>query len=272
MAPSDPVPSDPEKRQLLLPAGLASYTDEGDGPAIVAVHGLPGSARDFRWLAPELSQSHRFIRVELPGLGGTPASTGPDPSPLGNARFVNALVQALGLERPLILGHSMGAVVSCAAVELEPAQYCGLALISSPGLRPHAAFTAIPASSAHRLLARKYIGPALAPLVRWAFAQGGFRGYRDGELYRTIECVAATSIPEHAERTRRLTLPTLVAWCDDDPLIPTDISREFADACPDGPRLTFADGGHNPQKTQARELAVALETWLAQRLHGDDVG
>jgi pimeloyl-ACP methyl ester carboxylesterase len=256
------APSDPAKRSVELETGAASYTDEGEGTPIVAVHGLPGSARDFRWLAPELSPHARFVRVDLPGFGQTPVSTEPDPSPLGRARFVASVVRALELDRPLLLGHSMGAVVGSAAAEQEPDLFRALALISSPGVRPHTALRRIPAKSVHRLLSRKYVGPALAPLLRWTFARGGFRGHRDDELYRTIECVAATSIPEHAARVRRLSLPTLVSWCDDDPLIEADIAREFADTCPPGPRLHFEEGGHNPQKTHAAELAERLVAWL----------
>ena len=41
-------PSDPERRKGKAAGGVFTYTDEGAGPAVVAIHGLPGSARDFR--------------------------------------------------------------------------------------------------------------------------------------------------------------------------------------------------------------------------------
>jgi pimeloyl-ACP methyl ester carboxylesterase len=108
------------------------------------------------------------------------------------------------------------------------------------------------------------LGPRLALLLRGLFALSGFRGYPDAELYRTIRCVAQTSIAEHAARVRRLRLPTLVSWCDDDPLIERAIAEELAAACPAGPRLCFAEGGHNPQKTQAVAIGRALVGWLGE--------
>lgn len=256
------APSDPDRRRIELARGPASYTDEGTGPPVVAVHGLPGSARDFRWLAPALAGRVRLVRAELPGFGQTPVRAEPDPSSAGRARFVIELVRRLELERPVLLGHSMGGVVAAAALRQAPELFPGLALIASPGLRPHAPFRRLPLERAHAVLTTPILGRALAPILRVAFERGGFRGYPTAELYRTMACVAETSFEEHAQNVRALAVPTLVAWCEDDPLIEADIGAELAAACPAGPRLRFPTGGHNPQKTQAEALAEALVTWV----------
>ena len=66
-------PSDPPAQ--FVNDSLA-YTDEGSGePAIVAIPGLPGSGRDFRWLAPLLADRFRVIRIDPPGYGASPRST-----------------------------------------------------------------------------------------------------------------------------------------------------------------------------------------------------
>lgn len=246
-----------------LPTGPVAYTDEGHGPVILAVHGLPGSARDFRWLAPHLSSFARVVRVDLPGFGETPVSTGKDPSVVGRARVVVAVAEALQLERPVLLGHSMGGIVATAAAELAPDRFRALALLSSPGLRPHAMLRRVPFRTVSAALSTPLLRSALRPAVRKFFAAGGFRGYPDAALARTFHCVAHTSIGDHAKTVRRLSVPTLVAWCDDDPIIQPDISLELAEACPPGPRLRFAAGGHNPQKTHAEEIGVALRAWIA---------
>lgn len=256
------LPSDPPRRTARLARGPLAYTDEGEGPVILAVHGLPGSVRDFRWLAPRLVAFARVVRVDLPGFGETPVATGPDPSPLGRARVVVELARELALPRPIILGHSMGGLVACEAVRLAPELFPGLAMLSSPGLRPHAMFRRVP----FRLLGAAVSRPALAGLLRPAmrrfFKSAGFRGYPDAALVRTLQCVGRTSFRDHAENVRALGLPTLVAWCEDDAIIQADISSELAEACPPGPRLCFGEGGHNPQKSHAREIAEAMAAWL----------
>jgi len=267
----DPLgPSDPPRRFVQLPGGPLAYTDEGSGPVVLAVHGLPGSGRDFRWLSPwlsyrlagRLSRAVRVIRVDLPGFGRSPVAAGPDPSPTGRAAAVIALSRRLSLDRPLILGHSMGGLVAVAAVTQAPSEFSGLALVSSPGLRAHASLRQLPLPLVRRILSRPAMVALLRPFTRWIFARAGFVGYPDAALSRTLECVVATSLDAHAARVADLDLPTLVAWCDDDPQIEADILAELAQVCPAGPRLHFATGGHNPQKTHARELSEELTCWM----------
>ena len=121
----------------------------------------------------------------------------------------------------------------------------------------------LPFRTMNTLLSLPLLGPALTPALRALFRSSGFRGYPDGELLRTITCVTHTSIARHADNVRRVALPTLVAWCEDDPLIERDIAHELAAALPDGPRLRFSNGGHNPQKSQAAPIAETLCGWLA---------
>lgn len=253
-------PSDPPRKFIELPSGRAAYTDEGEGSALVLIHGLPGSVRDYRWLAPQLSSFARVLRMDLPGFGETPVSTEPDASPLGRARFILAVLNALGVERATLVGHSMGGVVSCAVAALEPERFDGLVLLASPGVRPHATLRRVPFPLIERLMAKRRVWEGLRPLTRRLFKWGGFKGYSDSALDRTLLCVARTSIDAHAGRVRALGLPTAVAWAEDDPLIEAEIMKELADVCPEGPRLRFDIGGHNIQKSQAAPIAEAIRS------------
>ena len=258
-------PSDPPLRSLALPTGSFSLTDEGpaSAPAIVAIHGLPGSARDFRWLAPHLHHARRFIRLEMPGFGSTPLDTAPDRSIEGRARYALDAIRTLGVERPVLIGHSMGGVVATAAVSLAPDEFAGLGLLSSPGTTPHAMLRRAPFKLISRLLANPIGHRLLAPINRRGFAALGFKRYPDHELVGAIHCVAQTPTATHRRNVLGLSLPTLVAYCQDDPLIEVEVARELAEVCPDGPRLVFETGGHNPQKSHAREIARALLEWPA---------
>src|SRR5688500_7794578 len=101
-------PSDPPEVSGWLPRGPFGYTDEGEGVALVALHGLPGTVRDFRWLAPAISPGVRSIRLEQAGFGGTPVATEPDPSLAARTELVIAMLDALSIDRFVVLGHSMG--------------------------------------------------------------------------------------------------------------------------------------------------------------------
>ncbi len=259
------TPSDPEPRTLRIRGAPVTFTDEGDGPPLVALHGLPGSARDFRWLASALAGRLRFIRIDMPGFGGTDrgAATGLDLS--DRADFVLDVLHDLGLSRVVLLGHSMGGPVAVATANRAPETIASVALLASPGLRPHRMLKRFPARSLATLLG---IGPTRAVLkhpMRWAFRSVGFsRSLPFEELVLTTEAAAATSIREHAANVKALRQPTLVAWAEDDHLVEQEIFAELGRACPEGPRLVYLHGGHNIQKSHAGELARNLVPWVRE--------
>ena len=250
-------PADGSPRTIALRTGPATYLESGEGPPVVCIHGLPGSSRDFRWLFEPVAARARLVAIDLPGFGQTPVATAPDASPEGRAAFVLELVDALGLESPLLVGHSMGGVVAVAAVAQRPGGFRGLGLLASPGLRPHAAYRRIPRRALHAIATGPW-APLFTPIVRRLFATAGFRGYPDAALVRTVVCLRHTSLEAHAERLKALALPTLAAWCEDDAIIEPPILAELAKALPPGPRRVWPTGGHVPQKTHPAEFAEAL--------------
>ena len=112
-------PSDPRQMGVQTPSGPVVYTDEGSGPVVVALHGVPGGTRDWRWLAAALDGRVRLIRIGLPGMGETPLETEPGTSFDARARVVLQVLDALEIGRATWIGHSMGAGICVAAAHLE---------------------------------------------------------------------------------------------------------------------------------------------------------
>ncbi len=255
------LPRDPPLRLAHVPGGPFSYTDEGAGPVVVAIHGLPGSVRDFRWLGAALPDTVRFVRLDLPGFGGTPLATAPDPSIAARGAFVIDALRALAIPRCAVIGHSMGGAVALSAAVQAPDRVAGLGLIASIGLRPHHVLRRL---AGPMLLARAVDMPMLAGPTRLMFRamlrQAGFptQQLTDDAVAHTLRCVAALDFQVQVRNTAQLTVPTLAAWALDDSLIERAVSEEHAGALPPGPRLVFAAGGHNIQKSQAVELAMGL--------------
>src|ERR1700754_1307611 len=83
--------------------------DEGEGDAVVCVHGLGGSSNTWTPLMPALLR-HRVLRIDLPGSARSQRAEGP----LTIARYVEAVLSAcrrLGVQCAHLLGHSMGTIV-----------------------------------------------------------------------------------------------------------------------------------------------------------------
>ena len=95
--------------------------------AILFLHGIGGSARVW---APQIDSFARAgylpAAVDLPGYGGRPAVASMDFAAL--AADVEDQVAHLGLDRPVVVGHSMGGMIAQTLVRRRPAGYCALVL------------------------------------------------------------------------------------------------------------------------------------------------
>jgi pimeloyl-ACP methyl ester carboxylesterase len=252
-------PSDPPIRVAAMASGPFSYTDEGEGPVVVAVPGYPGGPRDFRWLAPALGTDVRFIRLAMPAFEQTPLETEPAPDLVGRADFVARALQALDLTDVLLVGHSMGGGLAGIAATLVPERVRGLGLICSIGPTAHPSVRGPGLKLASQLCQRPVVGWPFRKFLPRGFEQMGFpRRWTVPQLMHTLDCAAALDFAEWAGRMPNVACPTLVAWGLDDPLLPVSIEKALAASVPDGPRLEFADGGHNIQKHHAVELGRAL--------------
>jgi pimeloyl-ACP methyl ester carboxylesterase len=113
--------------------GKLAVEDEGEGDAVVCLHGLGGSSNTWTPLMPTLAQ-HRVLRIDLPGSGRSPAGE----TPLSIERMVDAVLSVctrLGVERAHWLGHSMGTIVCQHLAVAQPRCVRSLALFG-PLLAP----------------------------------------------------------------------------------------------------------------------------------------
>ncbi len=101
-----------------MPVELA-FEDVGHGPPMLLLHGLYGSSSNWRRIAKSLSDTHRILSVDLRNHGLSPWT--PTMSYAEMAEDVAALIDRLGLERPAILGHSMGGKVAMTLALTDPA-------------------------------------------------------------------------------------------------------------------------------------------------------
>lgn len=91
-------------------AGGTSYLRTGSGHPVILVHGVGMNAAFWRPQIRALAASHDVIAFDMLGHGGSPLP--PDPARLEDyADQLLALMDALGLERADLVGHSMGALV-----------------------------------------------------------------------------------------------------------------------------------------------------------------
>jgi pimeloyl-ACP methyl ester carboxylesterase len=108
------------------PLSLA-FQQEGDGPAVMVLHGLYGSGNNWRGVTGELARHYHVIRPDLRNHGNSPHHPVMDyPTMAGD---VMQLIERLALERVTLVGHSMGGKVAMALAQLTPARLAGLMVV-----------------------------------------------------------------------------------------------------------------------------------------------
>ena len=115
---------------LSLPDTRLFYTDQGDGPPVVLVHGYTCDSTDWTWAMPTLLEHFRVIAYDRRGEGrSAPAQ---DHSMDRQVDDLVSVIEHAGCTSPVVVGHSLGgAIASCLAVE-RPGVARAIAVLDPP--------------------------------------------------------------------------------------------------------------------------------------------
>lgn len=236
--------------QLIPPAGQfveiggsrIHYVDEGQGSPIVFVHGLGGQLHHFKGpLFDHMKGEFRLIALDRPGSGYSVRADGATGRPREQAHVIAALIDRLGLEKPLVVGHSLGGLISLTLALEHTDKVRGLALLSPLTTRaknPPAGFAGLEIASplvrrflAHTLaipLAAKTAPETLAfvfgpqqPTADYGVAGGGWLGLRPAHFYATSTDYVAVNgeIDAIAARVGEISIPVGVLYGDKDQVL-----------------------------------------------------
>lgn len=277
----------PDGRFADVPGARLHFTDTGprDAPAIVMVHGLMGQMRNFSYaLSERLARDHRVILIDRPGWGHSGVAGG-QPGIVAQAAMIAALIDKLDIDRPLLVGHSMGGAVSLALGLERPELVRGLALIAplsqvitqvpkpfvglmAPGpLRPVLAWTmAVPVGMAKgQATAQAVFAPDPVP-TDFATRGGGAlalrpKSYMAGSFeLQHAPIDMGRIVPRYGE----MQLPVAILYGRDDAVLDPALNGEKTAAEIAGASCTLIDGGHMLPVTHPD----ATEAWLRAQLSG----
>lgn len=263
------------------------YLERGTGPALLLIHGLGGSMRVFTHsLVERLSNEFRVVVLERPGSGDSTRAPRACARVRSQAETVSAFISALGLERPLVVGHSLGGAVALAVALQHPEQVRGLALIAplanvqetvpaifktltitSSTLRRLTAWTvATPASILRRgPLLDTIFGPDPVP-ADYATAGGGLLGLRPKSFYTASEDLVALEgeLPLLVGRYAELRMPVGILYGRGDRVLDHQLHGVEVASKIRGAELELTEGGHMLPLT-APELVAGFVRKVAEK-------
>jgi pimeloyl-ACP methyl ester carboxylesterase len=279
------------------PINVADFGGAGD--VLLLVHGLGGSHLNWLSVAPQLAERHRVYALDLPGFGRSPLA-GRRSSIAANVDVLTRLIARLSDSPIVLIGNSMGGLLSIGVAAMHPNLVSGLVLVDP----------AVPAPRSWRprldRVTRSFLAAAFIP--SWGARRVGRAVAALGPehlVYETLrlcsadpsrieQAVVDAHIALEAERLaqpgwqesfyaasrslvrvlalkrqvvrwlRLVTAPTLLVQGDADRLVRFEAARAVASLRPDWEYHEFAGAGHVPMMEVPGEFLAVVGDWLAR--------
>jgi pimeloyl-ACP methyl ester carboxylesterase len=261
-----------------------SYLKAGEGPLLLLVHGMAGTARNWDPVIEPLALHNTVVAPDFPGHGDSEPGGG-DYSLGSLASGLRDLMFALGHERATLVGHSLGGGVALQFAYQFPEMVERLVLVSSGGLGPEVGAVlraaALPGAD-HFIRATAGPGSIAGGWLTGALGKVGMRPNIDlAEVGRAYAALADTDrrkaflstlhavVDTDGQRVAALdrlylaeSLPMLIIWGERDPIIPVAHGRAAHAQLPGSRLEVFPDAGHMPQIESPGRFAAALQRFL----------
>lgn len=261
----------PSISMIRIEGGDFAVRQSGEGPPVLCLHAIGHGARDFDRLAQRLGSSHRFIAIDWPGQGDSPAEPA-SPSARRYAEIVQGLIAALDLRDVILLGNSIGGAAAILAAAAEPERIRGLVLCSPGGLitsnpllraycRWQARFFARGAAGDAKFPAafRRYYERKIlpAPAAQWRREEIITSAYEVAPLLQRAWLGFAEPDSDVIEEATQVRCPVLYAWAKGDRINDWRFSRRGAMRVRDH-RVELLPGGHAPFLEAPEEFDAAF--------------
>jgi pimeloyl-ACP methyl ester carboxylesterase len=270
-----------EERWADVRGGRIRYFVAGDGPPLVLVHGLGGSATNWSELAPLLAAKHRLLIPDLPGHGGSDrlaAVSGLQPY----ADRVAAVMEGEGIGSAPVVGHSLGGLVVLRLALRRPEAVSAIVLAGSAGLSIGGIWlrnllTVFTIVRPGRLAGRHRLLVARTPLLRRlvfgfvsvadpvGLADTAVDGFLAGQVLHTDTASAWRALRDDdpREELEHIRCPALLLWGAEDAQLPLGDAFEYARRLR-APLRTIAGCGHLLIGERPDACARAIEDFLAR--------
>jgi len=263
------------------------WIETGTGRPVVFVHGAGGMVEDLLTsrFAPLVGADHRLIAIDRPGYGHSDRPRPELAGPEAQARLLHQALAQLGVERPILIGHSWGGAMVLAYAQEFPADVAGVLVLAGWSHPVHAAalwVAGLPAAPVIGGLISQALAPALAngwagDIVTQLFAPepvpASFSNFpielalRPSQLRANAEDLAALNadVARLKAGYRQIVVPVEILTGGADKIVdPAAHAFRLARAVPNAGFQVLPGVGHMLHHTQPEAVCAALARLVAR--------
>jgi pimeloyl-ACP methyl ester carboxylesterase len=253
----------------------------GSGPPLLFLHGWSSNWQIFLLNIAAFMGTHRCIAVDLPGFGASEMPSEPI-SIQGYAKTVDAMCDALDVDRVSVVGNSMGGFIGAELALSFGTRVDRLVLVSAAGLSTEHLAPG-PSLALARLVvaglpyAQRFDSAVVRrPRLRRAAMQYVLRYPEKLSVPLAQELVLSAGKPgvvpalkalleySFRERLSQIDVPVLIVWGANDMLVPVGDARRYQELIgPNARRVVFEDTGHAPMLERPSRFNALLSEFLA---------
>jgi pimeloyl-ACP methyl ester carboxylesterase len=259
----------PELKSIELPGGVITYREAGKGDPLIFLHGINIHSAIWMNQIKYFSDRYHVIAWDAPSYGGS----APREARIEvYAAALKEMLDALGLDRVILVGHSMGGIISGSFATHHPDQVVALVLscthtgAAKPKGQP----------LADRYQARIDERAKVDPMEYGRFTAAKMTTDSiSAELTEQIAAIVAETSAEHflrnarmnqeadnREGLTRLKAPTLIINGGSDRLGPSEGQKTLLATMPEAEKVTFSELGHSPYLEDPEAYNQALERFF----------
>lgn len=240
------------------------YTEKGEGTPVLLLHGWGADYSTFNGIFSALSDRCRLVAVNFPGCGGS--ETMKSPWRLEDyCDFVLEFMRVIGLERPIMIGHSHGGRVIMKMAAEHMVNPPKIVLLDAAGLIPQKSFKqrfrARSFKAIKRLLTLPLINGHTEGLLEKARRHYGSADYNAAPevLRKTMVSLVNTDLRGIISA---ITCPTLLIWGENDTATPLSDARIIESLIPDCGLCVIKGTGHFSFCERPYEAAAILRSFI----------
>ncbi|MCH7745939.1 MAG: alpha/beta fold hydrolase [Chloroflexi bacterium] len=271
-----------ESRYVRVNGINTHYVVAGEGRPLLLIHGLGASAATWRDNIGPLSETFRVYAVDMPGHGDSD-KLGVDYSTDNIVRYLAQLTETLSIDRPAMIGHSISGALGIIAALRHPNLFSSLILVGSAGLGTeislYVRLVTLPVLG--HILENPRVGGTRFMLNNVFYDRSFASQDLLDELYRCRKMPGATRAVVRILRNtvslrgvrkeyllldelKHLTLPLMVIWGAQDPIMPASHAYRASEVAPDAWVEVFDECGHWPHMEKASAFNALVTRFLSR--------